>query len=210
MQVKIKSNIKQFTKGITDFQQKQVPYVTANAINDTLFDVRKNTVKVVYPRSFPDGKNKTFANAMFKVDKANKRTLTGSVRDTGNHAWLSRQESGGIKRPKHTSIAIPQYGKGGPTRGKWGPSKATSVNSLLANKKKYFSGVPNGMGQDAAGIYKRMGKDGRDNLKLMYAYEKQAQIRPAFPFYMEAKRLTQSNLERNFERQFIRAMKSAK
>ena len=45
MQIKIKDNIKQFTKGLSKVQQKQIPFATAQAINGTLFGLKKEMAK---------------------------------------------------------------------------------------------------------------------------------------------------------------------
>ena len=45
MQIKIKDNIKQFSKGLTKFEKKQIPFATAQGINSTLFGLKKEMSK---------------------------------------------------------------------------------------------------------------------------------------------------------------------
>ena len=45
MQVSVKSNIKEITKWTTNAQKKQIPFATSVAINNTLFDLKKEMAK---------------------------------------------------------------------------------------------------------------------------------------------------------------------
>ena len=74
MKVNVKSNIKAVTKGITKTQRKQIPFATANAINKTLFQLRKEMAKQTekkLDRPIP------FTQKGFLIDKAKKNKLTG-------------------------------------------------------------------------------------------------------------------------------------
>lgn len=44
MRVSVKSNAKEFSKGLRRYQRKQMPFATAGAINSTLFDVKKKVI----------------------------------------------------------------------------------------------------------------------------------------------------------------------
>ena len=45
MQVSVKSNVKEITKWTTNAQKKQIPFATSVAINNTLFDLKKEMSK---------------------------------------------------------------------------------------------------------------------------------------------------------------------
>ena len=48
MQINVNSNIKEITKFTTTVQKKQIPFATQNAINTTLFQLRKEMGKQLY------------------------------------------------------------------------------------------------------------------------------------------------------------------
>ena len=48
MQVSVKSNIKEITKWTTNAQKKQIPFATSVAINNTLFDLKKE-MEILFP-----------------------------------------------------------------------------------------------------------------------------------------------------------------
>lgn len=76
MRVDIKSNIKEVTKGMSSIQKKQIPFATANAINITLFELRKEMAKQTVKKL----DNPTpFTQRGFLVEKANKSKLFGSL-----------------------------------------------------------------------------------------------------------------------------------
>ena len=45
MKIDVKTNIKEVTKDLSRTQKKQIPFATANAINATLFQLRKEMGK---------------------------------------------------------------------------------------------------------------------------------------------------------------------
>ena len=67
-------------KALDVFGKDQLPFATSKALNDTAFVVRNTIVEDTFPRSF-NVKNKRFAGATFRVDKANKRKLEARVFD---------------------------------------------------------------------------------------------------------------------------------
>ena len=50
--IKVKDNIKQFTKGMNRKQREQVPFAVATALNATAFDLRKYTISRIFPNAF--------------------------------------------------------------------------------------------------------------------------------------------------------------
>ena len=48
----IKDDIKRATRRLNDIEKRQIPFATRGAINDTLFDIRKQIVGVTAPRAF--------------------------------------------------------------------------------------------------------------------------------------------------------------
>ena len=102
----IRDDIKRATRRLTDIEKRQIPFATAGAINDTLFDVRKQIVGVTGPRSF-DLRNRRFLGVAMRMEFASKRTLKGAVFDRLGRASLALHARGGTKRPRGQHIAIP-------------------------------------------------------------------------------------------------------
>ncbi len=80
LSLNITSNIDQVQRRLTDIERRQIPFAAAGAINDTLFDIRKQIAGVTGPRAF-DIRNRRFLNAALRVKKATKHNLTGEVFD---------------------------------------------------------------------------------------------------------------------------------
>ena len=123
LSLNVGSNINQVAGWLTNVQRKQLPFATAGALTDTAFDVRKHVVEKTFPRDF-DLKNKRFAGATLRVDKANKRNLRAAVYDRLGREYLETQARGGIKRPiDGRNIAIPTQHTKRTASGKVGAAK---------------------------------------------------------------------------------------
>ena len=70
MQIKIKDNIKQFTKGLSSFEKKQIPFAVATGINTTLFGLRKEMGKQTVKKL---DRPTPATQKGFTIKKANKR-----------------------------------------------------------------------------------------------------------------------------------------
>ncbi len=88
LDIQVESNLSAFTKALDVFGKDQLPFATAGALTSTAFIVRNTIVEETFPRSF-DVKNKRFAGAAFRVDKANKRKLEARVFDRLNKDFLA-------------------------------------------------------------------------------------------------------------------------
>ena len=67
MQIKIKDNIKQFTKGLSKVQKKQIPFATTQSINNTLFGLKKEMAKQTVKKL---DRPVAFTQRGFLIDKA--------------------------------------------------------------------------------------------------------------------------------------------
>ena len=198
LDIQVESNLSAFTKALDVFGKDQLPFATSKALNDTAFIVRNTIVEETFPRSF-DVKNKRFAGVAFKVDPAKKRKLEARVFDRLNKDFLALQESGGTKRPRGNSIAIPTDEIRVTGRG---VSKARRPRQLLQSGKRAFR-TKSKTGQDI--IAQRRGKK-RYPLKVLYVLEPQADIKPRFPFYTVA----QLSAQKTFEKRLPIRLKEAK
>ena len=107
MNINLTTNASKVQKAIQGFS-KQMPFAMSQALNSTAFDIRRQIVDRTYPQSFKV-KNKRFANAMFRVEKASKRKLCcRCVRQAWQRLYM--QAEGGTKLPRGRNIAIPYGG----------------------------------------------------------------------------------------------------
>ena len=104
MKIDIKTNIKEVTKDLSKTQKKQIPFATANAINTTLFQLRKEMGKQTTKHLH----NPTKATqGGFMVQKAKKNSLFGLLflKDFVED-YLRFQIDGGVRSPGHR-FAVP-------------------------------------------------------------------------------------------------------
>jgi hypothetical protein len=154
LKINVKSNIKEFTKGLTRFQKKQVPFVAARTLTDVAFKVRENAITKSFPQAF---KNSTVASRMAKgrlrVMKAQKRDynmgmLSAKVLDKSSNPleYLLKHQRGGMKQAKSGNyIAVPSVKikkKLGIRRNpQWRPTAVRDMPGVRTVKKgKYVRG----------------------------------------------------------------------
>ena len=95
MQVSVKSNIKEITKWTTNAQKKQIPFATQNAINTTLFQLRKEMGKQLDKKL---DRPTPFTKRVFFVNKAKKTLLVGFLIMKDVVAdYMQYQVDGGIR-----------------------------------------------------------------------------------------------------------------
>ena len=95
MKVNVESNIKEITKWTTNAQKKQIPFATQNAINTTLFQLRKEMGKQLDKKL---DRPTPFTKRGFFVDKAKKNLLVGFLimKDVVAN-YMQYQVDGGIR-----------------------------------------------------------------------------------------------------------------
>ena len=122
LSLNVGSNINQVAGWLTNVQRKQLPFATAGALTDTAFDVRRHVVEKTFPRDC-DLRNRRFAGAVVRVEKANKRKLRAAVYDRLGRECLETQARGGIKRPTWQWLSIPTQHIKRTTTGKIGKAQ---------------------------------------------------------------------------------------
>tara|TARA_R100001163_G_scaffold62457_1_gene53266 strand:+ start:267 stop:857 length:591 start_codon:yes stop_codon:yes gene_type:complete len=196
MQVNVKTNIKEISKNLTRDQKKQVPFASAMAINNTLFQLRKEMGKQT--RKKLDRPTK-FTQTGFIVQKAKKQNLKGMLflRDAVEK-YLKFQIVGGIRS---TGKYIPVPFKQNARLNKFG--NIVGKRSGLIKKKSQFIGTVNGL----LGVWERQKGN---KLKLIIAFERTVEYKPKLPFYTIAQKFSAAVFDRNFTKAITRAIKSAR
>ncbi len=208
VELSIRDNIAQVQKRLTNIERKQIPFATAGAINDTLFDIRKQIVGTTGPRSF-DIRNRRFLNAAIRVRKASKRHLTGEVYDHLGRGQLQRHAKGGIKRPRGRHIAIPGRDIEGKRSGSTGkiPKRLTprTVLNKAGRRRAFITTFKSGQ----RAIVRRKGKK-QLPLQILYLLERQTRIRKSFRFHEDATKVARRVFQRHFNRRLRQALRTAR
>jgi hypothetical protein len=176
----------------------QIPFALSTALNEAAFNTRQVLVQQTWP-SHMSVRNPSFIGAALRVEKATKQTLAVAISDTGpagGRANLSLHAKGGTKTARG-NLAIPD-------------SKLKS--------RRTGRGVPKGLRPTALPnsfkrgdvIYQRVGKKGRDGLKLMYTLKPSAPIRADVPFEQDFVASMRNVMRTAFPAAMARAMKSRK
>lgn len=192
--IKVKSNIKQFTKGLDDHQKKQLPFATMKAINATLGDMRKGVISHI--------KDKQKSNKAWWNDPVNgiNREFATKLRLIGSlftkMPWAELQEDGGIKKPSRgTHIAIP-LDRVPKSRRKAGGARtmASQARSFVTNR----------------GIFRKAGGKSSPRTELLFWFKKFVVIRPLFGFKKTAHAIATKKFVKHFQYWMDRAIKTAK
>ena len=197
MKVSIKSNIDEATKWTTTVQKKQIPFATANAINKTLFQLRKEMGR----QTIKKFDNPTpFTQKGFIVDMAKKTKLKGMlyIRDEVEK-YLRYQISGGI-RATGKNIPIPYIPNA--KLNKYG--NIIGKKTGLIKKQTQFFGTVKGI----PGVWER--NKANNGVKLIIGFTKTAAYEPRFPFYVIGDKFVASKFDDNFAEKFAHAMRTAK
>jgi hypothetical protein len=104
--ISISADVRQVSRSLTTLQQKQVPFATARALNETAYAAASAVTKQlpsIFDRPTP------FTRNAIAVQAANKRTLTARVFVKDKQAeYLETQETGGQGRPRKTAFVVPK------------------------------------------------------------------------------------------------------
>lgn len=211
IQIKIKADTKRVKKWLRKVEKKQIPFATARAITQTLQVAKKDLIRQLdkdINRPTP------FTRRGFRVDGANKQTLTGRVFILPIQArYLAFQIFGGVKLPKGTALALRPIkpGAGRISLNRFGnvPPAQRPRNQLA---KGAFSATINGV----SGIWRaptktKSGKIRKGSrMQLLFAYERQAVYRKRYRFFERGQNSIRVNWPRIFERSFKQALRSAR
>jgi len=201
LSLNVGSNINQVAGWLTNVQRKQLPFATAGALTATAFDVRKHVVEKTFPRDF-DLRNKRFAGAVLRVEKANKRKLRAAVYDRLGREYLETQARGGIKRPTGQWISIPTQHIKRTAAGKIG--KAKRPRNIVNKPNVFFR--HQGPTPDIVRMPRGKGK----SLEVLYQLVPLARIPKRLRFYEDAAKVVQRRMVPNFKKSFERALRTAR
>ena len=179
MQISIKSNIDQVTKGLSDIQKNQIPFVASKTLNQLAQNISRKVMPDKADKTFQGGAV-PFTKRAFKYRKSTKRDLVSSVFvDPITHKYMTFMVSGGTRFPENRSILVStRHSK----LNRYGNIPRATLQKMINDKKKYFKGVPKGQPSAGEGIWERYGRKTSPRIRMVAMYKKDAQYRPLFPF----------------------------
>ena len=233
MDIVVKTNLKAYKKEWKKLEKRMTPNHVGFTLGGTVFDLAKilnNNTKFVFDkptpltkRAFgyiaPTRQQKTIAEKSAWVGLKSERNIPiarakpRSANYTSGAGLRYRQlmrlqVNGGTRTAKNGSFF-------------WTPSKHSESYGLLntygglnykriktyqADKKKFFTGVPRGKrksSQNANGLWKRLGEDGRANIQMVASLEKQTQYTKRYPYSRFIRANINRLLKRNFDKQMM-------
>ena len=220
MQIDIRSDVKELTKSLNRIQRKQIPFATSRALNTLAFDVRKmlqDGLDIHMDRPTP------YTKRGVQVEKSTKKKLVAEVgfrsksfgkgKGSATQAsYMKRQIEGGTRKARSKAIPVP-VPKNLKTN-KYGSIVRGKIQKLLADKDKYFSGVPKGI-SDAPGIWQRMPANSKrkkpgGKIRMVIAWEPKTQYSKRFPFKRIVETTVRTNFRKRFDFELREALKTAR
>jgi len=196
----VSSNIKQFSRGFSKDFKRQIPFATSMALNNTAFKVREHIqekLPQVFDRPTP------FTKKGVVVSKSKKRHLVASVFFKENRAdYLQFPVFGKTKRPKRAALTV--YAKNAKQKDKFGNIRASRLQRINADDKRFFAGVPKGHPDLPGGIYERYA--GNKRIRMVAHYTERADYSKQFDFFRFAERSAKQHFDREFRKAFAKAV----
>jgi len=193
--INVSTNIKEVTKNLKRKEKKQIPFATMIAINDTLFQLRKEMGKQTVKKL---DRPTPFTQKGFMVRKANKKNLLGMLfikKDVAK--YLKYQIEGGV-RSSNKKIGVPT---GKSKLNKYGNIPGRK-KGLIRNKKQKIMTI-----KDMTGVFEEH-KD--RTLSLMVAFKDRVVYPAIFPFYKIGQKFISSVFDKNFRKALDKALRTAK
>lgn len=195
-------DVSNITRALNKYPDRVAKFATVVALTRTARSA-SNHIKKEIPKRFDRPTPFTQRAPRFKPATKARPVAEVGLRSlgAGQKHYLAVQETGGTRLPQKRTLVIPV----GERLNRYGKLPKGRVKRLLAKKYKpsardgktysggTFSGRPKGQPKARAGIYLRprrtaarndgrMVRRGKDELKLLIAYEKQARYQPRFRF----------------------------
>ena len=195
MQIKIKDNIKQFSKDLNKVAKSKLPQITRSAVNNTLFGLRKEMKKQIVKKL---DRPTPFTQNAFLVDRMKGKKLSGAlvIRDV-QADYLKFAIDGGL-RDESKLLPIPY--KPNARLNKFG--NIVGKRTGLIKKKTQFIGTIKGI----TGVWERFNKN--KNVKLIIGLKETANYEGGkFPFYRIGRKYIDSTFDKQLKKAYDFRMK---
>jgi hypothetical protein len=208
MELSITNNINSIQRGLSNTAKRQVPFAIASTLTKLAFEAMQEE-KQQAPKHLDRPTPYTLKG--FRYKKANKRNLMALVyidRASSNRAYMKYAIDGGTSKPNKAALVHPSKNS---KLNKYGNLPRNYVKKALANKAKFFSGVPKGMnGDDSAGIWQRYGPKRNQRIRMVAQWRKSRVYQAKFPFYEITGGVVAGRANAIFNKQLAYAMATAR
>lgn len=208
MNLNITTNIKSIQRGLSKTAKRQVPFAIASTLTQLAFQAmqeEKQQASKYLDRPTP------FTIKGFRYKKANKRNLMSLVyidSADSKRSYMKYSIEGGVSRPKKSALVHPAKNS---KLNKYGNLPRNYVKKALANKAKFFSGVPKGMqGDENSGIWQRYGPRNNQRIRMVAQWRKSRGYQAKFPFYEITGDVVFGRANAIFNKQLAYAIRTAK
>ena len=208
MNLNITTNIKSIQLGLSKTAKRQVPFAIASTLTQLAFQAmqeEKQQAPKYLDRPTP------FTIKGFRYKKANKRNLMSLVyidSADSKRSYMKYSIEGGVSRPKKSALVHPAKNS---KLNKYGNLPRNYVKKALANKAKFFSGVPKGMqGDENSGIWQRYGPRNNQRIRMVAQWRKSRSYQARFPFYEITGDVVFGRANAIFNKQLAYAIRTAK
>ena len=208
MNLNITTNIKSIQLGLSKTAKRQVPFAIASTLTQLAFQAmqeEKQQASKYLDRPTP------FTIKGFRYKKANKRNLMSLVyidSADSKRSYMKYSIDGGVSRPKKSAMIHPAKNS---KLNKYGNLPRNYVKKAMANKAKFFSGVPKGMqGDDNSGIWQRYGTKNNQRIRMVAQWRKSRSYQARFPFYEITGDVVFGRANAIFNKQLAYAIRTAK
>lgn len=188
---------------LSDFARTQLPFAMSVALTKTAQDAKAAELEEmdrIFDRPTP------FTRRSIYLRSASKSRLVSLIGLKDRQAdYLRLQIRGGRRRPAKRALLIPTEHR----KNRYGNLPRGSVKKMRASGR-VFSGRPAGWSNAPAGLWQRMGRGGRDRLRLLVTYEDHADYRPIFDFAGVARHTGGRVFEGHLLRALEKAMRTSK
>lgn len=203
---------KNWTDEVDALFERNLPFATSMAINRTVYrtqQVLRNQMDRYY-----QGGAIPFTKRSILYSKSHKRSLSAMVyvNPDGDREYIMDTMTGSTVRPGRGKATRVQpvrlrLTKQGNISTRYEAGSGGKIAKLLSNKRKYFSGRPKGRpnSEDFAGVWERMGRGGKDNLRMIAHFKKSWRQKHIFPGFTIAR----MEIERAFGDEFQVAISKA-
>ena len=175
---------------------RQIPFALSQAMNDTMFDVRKNTIDKTWPEAFTV-RNKTLPRILWQVERAQVRDfrssgeMTAGVVQKIQRDWVARQADGGVKtNTRGGAVAIPA----GARRTATGRITKNEKPTPVRNRPRVFV-----INQGQKRLVLERSRSG-DEVKLWYVMQPAVRIDKRFRFHEDGAAVIMRVFSGHFQR----------
>ena len=207
MSVKVTSNIKQFSKQMSKFAKRQLPYVASRTLNTCAKHVRQDAINNTFEQGFATANASRFAKGVLRMKFSNKKDyyrgrLQSSVLDVTGKEYLVTHQEGGTRRPRSGQfIAVPSRD----TKRKLGFRRNTAYRPKALGQKEGVFVMKNSKG----GRSKFVMMEGKGKKrKLLYSFVPSVPNPKRLNFYERGGVLVKRIITSIFTSEFNRAKRS--